>query len=483
MNENLIFNKSVEERGTDFINSPLKDIKTPEHFIPKEMLRDKLKLPSLGELDVIRHYTKLSRLNFGVDTHFYPLGSCTMKYNPKINEDLAHMEDFTYLHPYQNENLIQGALAVIYELEKILSELTGMKRFTFQPSAGAHGEFAGMLIIKAFHTLNSNRRSKVLIPDSAHGTNPASAAMCGYKVEVIKSTKDGLVDTDELKSKVDAETAALMLTNPNTLGLFEERIMDISQILHKKGALLYYDGANFNPLMGIVKPRLMGFDVMHLNLHKTFSTPHGSGGPGAAAVGVSDNLVDFLPVPLVDKKENTYYFNYSLKHSIGKIKPFYGNFLVFVKAYSYLLRLGRNGLKRAAYNCVLNANYIRTKLKREFVPASDKMCMHEVVFSCAKQKERGASALDIAKRLIDFGIHPPTMYFPHIVREALMVEPTETESKETLDYFIDRMIKINEETKSDLKNIKEAPHNTPVRRPDEVRAARFPDLRWKEHGE
>ena len=254
-------------------------------------------------------------------------------------------------------------------------------------------------------------------------------------------------------------------------------------MLHKKGALLYYDGANFNPLMGIVKPRLMGFDVMHLNLHKTFSTPHGSGGPGAAAVGVSDKLIDFLPTPLVDKKESGYYFNYNFKHSIGKVKPFYGNFLVILKAYSYLLRLGRNGLKRVAYNCVLNANYIRERLKREFTPASDKMCMHEVVLSCIKQKEKGASALDIAKRLIDFGIHPPTMYFPHTVREALMIEPTETESKETLDYFIDKMIKINKEIENNPENIKKAPRNTPIRRPDEVKAARFPDLRWKEPGE
>jgi len=406
-----------------------------------------------------------------------------MKYNPKINEDLAAREDFTYLHPYQNENFVQGALAVFYELEKILSELTGMKRFTFQPSAGAHGEFTGILIIKAYHTLNKNKRSKVLIPDSAHGTNPASAAMCGYKVEVVKSTKDGLVDIDDLKSKVNDEVAAMMLTNPNTLGLFEERILDISELLHKKGILFYYDGANFNFIMGVVKPSSMGFDVIHLNLHKTFSTPHGSGGPGAAAVGVSNRLTEFLPIPLVDEKKNTYYLNYDIKHSIGRTKAFYGNFLVLLKAYSYLLRIGREGIERAAYNCVLNANYIKEKLKNNFQPASPKKCMHEVVFSCLKQKEKGASALDIAKRLIDFGIHPPTMYFPHIVKEALMVEPTETESKETLDYFINAMMEINKEVESDPKNIKEAPHNTPVRRPDEVRAARFPDLRWKKPGE
>ena len=483
MDEKLVFDKSVRGRKTDFISSTLSEIKNPEQFIPGNMLRDKLNFPSLGELDVIRHYTKLSKLNFGVDTHFYPLGSCTMKYNPKINEDLAAQENFTYLHPYQDEAFVQGALAVMYELEKILCELTGMNRFTFQPSAGAHGEFTGMLIIKACHMLNKSSRSKVIIPDSAHGTNPASAAMCGYKVEVVKSTKNGLVDIDELRNKVDDETAAMMLTNPNTLGLFEENIIDISDILHKKGALLYYDGANFNPLMGIVKPRLMGFDVMHLNLHKTFSTPHGSGGPGAAAVGVSEKLVDFLPVPLVNKNDNGYYLDYSLKHSIGKVKAFYGNFLVLLKAYSYLLRLGRNGLKRAAQTCVLNANYIKEKLKTKFTPASDRICMHEVVFSCLKQRKRGASTLDIAKRLIDFDIHPPTIYFPHIVKEALMVEPTETESKETLDYFIDAMAEIDKEIDTNLEIIKEAPHNTPVRRPDEVKAARFPDLRWKEPGE
>ncbi len=484
MDRKLIFDKPpTSYNNTDFFPPSLPKINNAEEIIPDKFLRKELPLPSLGELDVVRHYTNLSRLNFSVDANFYPLGSCTMKYNPKLNEDIAQKNEFLLLHPYQDEKYTQGALEVMYELNRILCEITGMNQFSFQPSAGAHGELTGMLMIKSFHSLNKEKRYKVIIPDSAHGTNPASSAMCGYETVVVKSTPSGLVDIDELRKKTDSTVAAMMLTNPNTLGLFEEQILDISEILHKKGALLYYDGANFNALMGIAKPSLMGFDVIHLNLHKTFSTPHGSGGPGAAAVGVTKKLCDFLPVPVVDKKGNKFYLKYDIKHTIGRVKSFYGNFLVILKAYIYLLRIGRKGIRRVAYNSVLNANYIKEKLKNHYIPASDKKCMHEVVFSCVKQKNRGASALDIAKRLIDFGIHPPTMYFPLIVKEALMVEPTETESKSTLDNFIKVMIEIDKEIDTNIERIKRAPSTTPVGRVNETKAARFPCLRWEKPGE
>jgi len=337
-------------------------------------------------------------------------------------------------------------------------------------------------MIRKFHKINGNKKTKVIVPDSAHGTNPATATMCGYQTVVVESNSSGLVDIDKLKSLVDESVAAIMLTNPNTLGLFEENILEISDIIHKAGGLLYYDGANFNPLLGITKPSLMGFDVIHLNLHKTFSTPHGCGGPGAGAVGAAEDLIEYLPVPLVAKAENKFYFEYNLKNSIGKVRSFYGNFGVLLRAYAYLLRLGKEGLLRVAQNSVLSANYIKEKLKNYYEVAYPGQCMHEVVFSCSSQKEKGASALDIAKRLIDFGIHPPTMYFPLIVKEALMVEPTEAESKETLDRFIKAMIDIDNEINTDLEKVKNSPHTMPVKRVDEVKAARFPDLRWKKPG-
>jgi glycine dehydrogenase subunit 2 len=480
----LIFEKSVEGRKGNFIKKPDIPLKEANQIIPSQFLRENLRLPSLGELDVVRHYTNLARLNYCIDTHFYPLGSCTMKYNPKLNEDLAGLEEFINLHPYQNERDCQGALELIYNLERLLCEITGMARFTFQPSAGAHGELTGLLMIRAYHNLaKDNKRYKVIIPDSAHGTNPATASMCGYKVVTVESNPDGLVDVDKLRKVVDTHTAAMMLTCPNTLGLFEEDILDISDIIHKNGALLYYDGANFNALLGITKPSLLGFDVVHLNLHKTFSTPHGSGGPGAGAVGVDEDLKDFLPIPLVDKEGARFYLNYNLKHSIGRVRTFLGNFTVLVKTYAYILRLGREGLLDVAYNAVLNANYIREKLKGILEVASRKRCMHEVVFSCKRQKEKGVSALDIAKRLIDYGIHPPTMYFPLVVKEALMVEPTETESKETLDYFIEVMRRIDKEIEQDPQVLKQAPHTTPIKRLDEAGAARQPILRWQDYGD
>lgn len=478
MDNRIIFEKSDSGRKTDYVKKPAIELKEPDKLLPQNLLRDNLPLPSLGELEVVRHYTNLSKLNFSLDTNFYPLGSCTMKYNPKVNEELSSLEGFLNIHPYQSEACLKGALELIYNLEKLLCEITGMSRFSFQASSGAQGELTGMLMVRKYHKVMKNKKRKVIVPDSSHGTNPATSSMCGYETVVVESNTDGLINLDKLSKAVDSETAAIMLTNPNTLGLFEENILEVAEIIHKNGGLLYYDGANFNPLLGITTPYLMGFDVIHLNLHKTFSTPHGCGGPGAGAVGVVDKLSDFLPAPLIDKKKDKFYFNYKVKHSIGKVRAFYGNFSVLVRAYAYLLRLGPKGLLRVAQNATLNANYIKEKLKNDYNTASNKPSMHEVVFSCTKQKEKGAPALDIAKRLIDYGMHPPTMYFPLIVKEALMVEPTETESRETLDYFIESMLKINKEIEENAQTLHNAPHTTPVKRVDEVRAARNPDLRW-----
>ena len=478
MDRKVIFEKNVDSRRTDYVGYTGVPLKEPKSFFSKEILREELPLPSLGELDVVRHYSNLAKLNFSVDNNFYPLGSCTMKYNPKINEDMALLEGFTKVHPYQDQSTVQGSLEILYNLERIFSEITGMKAFTFQPSSGAQGELTGMLMIRKFHEAKGIIKTKVIIPDSAHGTNPATAAMCGYETVIVESNSEGLVDIDKLYKLADDDVAAIMLTNPNTLGLFEERILEISNIIHEKGGFLYYDGANLNPLLGIAQPSLMGFDVVHLNLHKTFSTPHGCGGPGAGAVGVIKDLEDFLPVPVVGKKEDMFYLNYDKKNSIGRVRGFYGNFNVLVRAYVYLLRLGKNGLIKVAQNSVLNANYIKEELKKHYKAAYNKRCMHEVVFTCQQQKERGAAALDIAKRLIDFGIHPATMYFPLIVKEALMVEPTETESKQTFDYFIESMIAIDKEIDECLERVKDSPHTTPVKRVNEVKAARYPNIKW-----
>jgi len=483
MKGKLIFEKSKEKIDNYYIKKPGISLKDPKDFIPSSFLRNSLPLPALSENEVIRHYLNLAKKNFSVDTHFYPLGSCTMKYNPKINEELAAKKEFLEIHPYQKENDFQGCLEIIYNLEKILCEITGMRRFSFQPCSGAQAELCGMLIIKKFHTLKGRKKTKVIIPDSSHGTNPASAKMAGFDVVVLESNSFGLVDVEKLEKIINNEdTAALMLTNPNTLGLFEEEILKISEIVHRVDALFYYDGANFNPLLGITKPSLMGFDVIHLNLHKTFSAPHGSGGPGVGAIGVKEELVNFLPVPLVDKDKDRFYLNWKLKHSVGKFHAFFGNFLVLIKAYAYLLRLGKEGLSKVASLSVINANYIRKKLERHYSLSSPKPNMHEVVFSCKKQKEKGVSCLDICKRLIDYGIHPPTMYFPLIVKEALMVEPTETESKEVLDDFIQALIEIDREIEANLEKVKNAPHTTCIKRVDEIKGARFPVLRWKKNG-
>lgn len=480
INRKLIFEKSVPGR----VGYSLPKLDVPqsslENLIPTEYLRDEEpNLPEVSENEVVRHFVGLSALNHGVDTGFYPLGSCTMKYNPKLNEDLARLRGFTDVHPLQPEETVQGCLELMYRMDKLLSEITGMARFTLQPAAGAHGELAGLMIIKAYHQHHGQgQRKKMLVPDSAHGTNPASAALAGFDVVEVPSDDRGGVDLEALREMVDEETAGLMLTNPNTLGLFDENIVEVARIVHDAGGLLYYDGANANAILGIARPGDMGFDVVHLNLHKTFSTPHGGGGPGSGPIGVREDLVPFLPKPMVEYDGEKYYLDYERPLSIGKIKSFYGNFNVAIKAYAYILTMGAEGLRKVSETAVLNANYIMEKLKDIYHLPYDRVCKHEFVLSAQKQKEKGITAMDIAKRLIDFGFHPPTTYFPLIVKEALMIEPTETEGKETLDAFIDAMVQIAREVEEAPEVIKEAPHDTPVRRLDETRAARKPKLRW-----
>lgn len=474
----LIFERSREgRRAVDLPANDVPMMDLPEHLCRKTPAP----LPEVSQVDLVRHYTGLSRRNFGVDNGFYPLGSCTMKYNPKINEDIAQIPGFAHIHPLQPPETVQGALQVMYHLGEMLSEITGMDEFTLQPAAGAHGELTGLMLIKAYHQHHGNtHKNVVLVPDSAHGTNPASAAMAGFKVVEVKSDSQGLVDLEDLAKKVDDNTAALMLTNPNTLGLFEIHVKQLADIVHGNGGLLYYDGANLNAIMGITRPGDMGFDVVHLNLHKTFSTPHGGGGPGSGPVGVKKELVPYLPVPIVKKEGDTYTLDYDQPLSIGRVKSFYGNFGVYLKAYAYILAMGPDGLRQASEDAVLNANYLLHKLQQTYdVPYAD-FCMHEFVISAARQKEQGAAALDIAKRLLDHGFHPPTMYFPLIVKEALMVEPTETESKETLDHFVEVMLAIAEEVKENPEMVTTAPHYTAVSRLDETTAARKPILKWTE---
>ncbi|MBU5335006.1 aminomethyl-transferring glycine dehydrogenase subunit GcvPB [Intestinibacter bartlettii] len=436
-----------------------------------------LELPELSELDVVRHYTLLSNKNFGVDTGFYPLGSCTMKYNPKIDEDMAALKGFTSLHPYQPAKTAQGALELMYNLSESLAEITGMDKVTLQPSAGAHGEFTGLMIIKAYHQhRGDSKRTKVIVPDSAHGTNPASAMMAGFKIVQVESTKDGAVDIEKLKEVLDDEVAALMLTNPSTLGLFEKNIKEIAELVHNAGGLLYYDGANTNAIMGITRAGDMGFDVVHLNLHKTFAAPHGGGGPGSGPVGVKKDLIPFLPVPVVEKVNDEYVLDYDRELSIGKIKNFYGNFGVIVKSYAYVLTMGRDGLKKASQMAVLNANYLKENLKDTFKLPIDQICKHEFVLSGPHGE---LNTTDIAKRMLDYGYHPPTIYFPLIIPEALMIEPTESESVETLDKFIDAMKQIAKEAEENPELLKTAPHNTIVKRVDDARAVKKPILTWK----
>lgn len=442
-------------------------------------------LPSLSELDVVRHFTNLSRLNYSVDANFYPLGSCTMKYNPKFCEQVASLEGFSQSHPLLPQltgggMLAQGSLEVLYESERLLSEITGMSAFTMQPLAGAHGELTGVMLVAAYHKDKGSRRKYIIVPDSSHGTNPSSAAIAGYEVIVVPTGSDGYLNLEEYKKHLTPEVAAVMLTCPDTLGIFNPQIKLIADLAHKVGALMYYDGANLNAMLGKCRPGDIGFDVVHINLHKTFATPHGGGGPGAGPVGVSEKLVDYLPISRVVRRgDGTYALDYQQPKSIGYIAPFYGNFGVILKAYAYILILGKEGLIQAAEMAVLNANYCQEKLKKYFDLAFDKRCMHECVFSASRQVKNGVHALDIAKYLIDQGYHPPTIYFPLIVKEALMIEPTETESKETLDAFIQTMIEIAHLTQTNPSVITRAPLKMPIKRLDEVKAVRSLDLCWK----
>lgn len=471
-----IFEKSSGNNGINLTDEEIK----PD-FLPQAFLRSgTIGLPQLSELEVMRHYKELSDLNFCIEKGFYPLGSCTMKYNPKVNELLASLDGFN-IHPNCDDDLAQGSLKLMYDLQKALLEVTGMDAITLKPSAGAHGEMTGMMIIKKyFESIGETNRTKVIIPDSAHGTNPASAHMCGFDIVEIKSNEKGQVDIDALKSVLDKDVAAIMMTNPNTLGLYEENVLEISRLMHENGSLLYYDGANFNAIMGYTNPKLMGFDVVHLNLHKTMSTPHGGGGPGAGIVGVVDILKEYLPTPVVDFDGKKYFRNYDLKHSIGAVKNFYGNFGVLVRAYAYILMMGKN-LKCASENAVLNANYLKEKLNKYYDLPYDEPCMHEFVLSGERQKhENGVSTLNIAKALMDENTHPPTVYFPLIVHEAIMIEPTESETKERMDEFVDVMVKIANEAKINPEKFLSAPHTTPVKRVDETLAARHPDLKYME---
>ena len=450
----------------------------PEYTLANERTAQ-LRLPQVSENELTRHYTALCKCIHGVNDGFYPLGSCTMKYNPKIDEEMAALPGFTQLHPLQPVETAQGALEALHMLGSELGEVFGMDAVTFQPAAGAHGELTGVLLIKAYHTERGDTaRTKIIVPDSAHGTNPATAAMCGYQVVNIPSSSDGCVDLDALRAAVGSDTAGLMLTNPNTVGIFDKNILQITQIVHEAGGLCYYDGANLNAVMGVVRPGDMGFDCIHSNLHKTFATPHGGGGPGAGAVGCKDFLRRYMPGPLVVEKDGKFGFEYPEK-SIGRVKMFYGNFDVCIKALTYVLSLGREGIPEAAKNAVLNANYMMACLKDKFDMAYDQTCMHEFVMTLEKlHKETGVSALDVAKGMLDFDLHPPTMYFPLIVHEALMVEPCETESKQLMDEVCDIYGKLRDMAYSDPDSLHTAPHNTPVRRLDEVAAARNMILRY-----
>jgi glycine dehydrogenase subunit 2 len=451
-----------------------------QECIDKSLLREDIDLPEVAEIDLVRHYTGLSRRNFGVDIGFYPLGSCTMKYNPKINEDVARMPEFTSVHPLASDAFSQGNLQLMYELRHYLSDIFGMADFTLQPAAGAHGELTGIMVIKKYFEKRGEHRHKILIPDAAHGTNPASGALCGFETVTVKSNAEGGIDIDHLMSLMTEDVAGLMLTNPNTLWLFERSIEKVAKIVHSKGGIFYCDGANANAFLGISRPGDLGFDVIQLNLHKTFSTPHGCGGPGSGPLGVTKKLVPFLPSPRVIKKGKKYAWDENYPDSVGRIKAFHGNFNVMVKAYTYIRSLGADGLKKVSETAVLNANYIKARLQPYYDLPFDRTCMHECVFSGSRQvRESGVHTSDIAKRLLDYGYHPPTIYFPLIVPEAIMIEPNETESKETIDAFCDAMIAIAEEAKDNPDLVKSAPITTPVRRMDEVKAAREPDVCYK----
>jgi glycine dehydrogenase subunit 2 len=477
----LIFECSTSGRvgySLPEIDVPEVDIKS---LLPEGYLREEeAQLPEVSELDIMRHYTALSRRNHGVDSGFYPLGSCTMKYNPKMNENVARFNGFAHLHPLQDESSVQGALELMYDLQQHLVEITGMDEVTLQPAAGAHGEWTGLMLIRAYHETNGDlNRTKVIIPDSAHGTNPASATVAGLEIVTVKSNENGLIDLEDLKHVAGEDTAALMLTNPNTLGLFEENIVEVAEIVHAAGGKVYYDGANLNAVLSKARPGDMGFDVVHLNLHKTFTGPHGGGGPGSGPVGVKADLIPFLPKPIITKQGDEYQFDYDRPQAIGRVKPYYGNFGINVRAYTYIRSMGPDGLKAVTEYAVLNANYMMRRLAEFYDLPYDRHCKHEFVLSGRRQKKLGVRTLDIAKRLLDFGYHPPTIYFPLNVEECIMIEPTETESKETLDSFIDTMIQIAKEAEENPEIVQEAPHTTVVGRLDETTAARKPILRYQ----
>ncbi|MBR2792686.1 MAG: aminomethyl-transferring glycine dehydrogenase subunit GcvPB [Erysipelotrichaceae bacterium] len=473
----LLFELSRDNRKMDLI--PPCEVETVQY--DESLLRqDKLNLPQVSEVDLSRHYTELAKQAHGVNDGFYPLGSCTMKYNPRIDEEAASQPGFTQIHPLQPLSTVQGALEVMYQCKQLLMEITGMDDMTFQPAAGAHGEYTGLLLIRKYHQARGDdKRVNIIVPDSAHGTNPASASMAGFKVINVPSNDKGGVDLEALRNAVGEDTAGLMLTNPNTLGLFDPNILEITRIVHEAGGLCYYDGANMNAIMGTVRPGDMGFDCIHLNLHKTFGTPHGGGGPGSGPVGCKEFLKEYLPLGVVDKNMTGYGF-VQPSDTMGMVRSFYGNFLVVVKALTYIKSLGREGIKEASSNAVLNANYLMNRLKGYYDVAYDEICMHEFVLSLDGLKhETGVSAMDIAKGSLDYGIHPPTMYFPLIVHEALMLEPTETESRETLDEAAEIFIKLRELAKEDPQYLHDAPHNCLISRPDEVEAARKPILRYE----
>ena len=481
MSNKLIFEvSSVGRTGYRFPLIDVPDIPVKDQISTALLRKSVPVLPEVSEIDIIRHYNGLAKRNFGVDEGFYPLGSCTMKYNPKINEDVGNFTGFAGIHPLQSEDSVQGFLEMIYELTSSLCEITGMKWGTLQPYAGAHGEFTGMKFFKSyFRKKGELNRTRILVPTSAHGTNPASATIAGFHIEEIQADERGLVSVENLKNLLADDVAGIMLTNPNTLGLFEKDIIEIARLVHEAGGLLYYDGANMNAIMGKVRPGDMGFDVIHLNLHKTFSTPHGGGGPGSGPVLVSERLTGFVPTPDVKKNDDGYYFEYNIPDSMGRISGFYGNMAVLVRAYAYIITMGGDGLKKASEYAVLNANYLKERLKKTYHLYYDTTCMHEFVLSMKKMKEKyGISSLDVAKGLLDYGVHPPTIYFPSIVPESMMIEPTETESKETLDSFVDTMLNIYEKAENDPEELHTAPHNTPVRRVDEVLAVKQAILKW-----
>ncbi len=478
--EPLVFEHSVEtRRGITFPKCDVPEKKAAS-LVPQNQLRSKApQLPQLSEFDVVRHYTRLSQLNFCADTNFYPLGSCTMKYNPKVNEKTSGLSGFTNAHPYQGDADIQGTLELLWQLERFLCELTGLDAFSLHPAAGAQGELVGLMVARNYFESKKEKRTQVLVPDSAHGTNPASAALAGFSVVSIPSNDRGRINKEALQKALSPEVAFVMITCPNTLGLFEDDIQEIADMVHKAGALLYMDGANFNALVGLAEPAKLGFDVMHINLHKTFSVPHGGGGPGAGPLGVKKHLEKFLPLPRIQKEGDTFKLITEEKLSIGQVRAFFGNTGALVRAYTYILSLGLDGLAGVSRNAILNANYLMAKLKPYYKPYIQEACMHECVLTGIDYAKQGVKTLDIVKRLLDYGFYAPTIYFPLIVPEAMMVEPTETESKKSMDDFVTAMRQISEEAKRDPDKLRSAPHGTPVRRLDEVTAARNPYLKWK----